>query len=136
VPSDLGRMIPEGVDPFAWAETQLLASPGAVAMRDGKKFRIHTLVPAVKADGSCIHFENGLCAIHEVAPFGCAYFDCGPDPRYEASRDALIAIMREPPDGLYNRIWRFLSKHGLEQQGPEVLRQRMVKELEKKADQR
>lgn len=69
IPADLERMIPEGADPFVWAEKNVLASPGALAMQGGKTFRIHTLVPATKKDGSCIHLaEDGRCLIHEVSP--------------------------------------------------------------------
>src|SRR6266446_1724770 len=80
IPSDLDRMIPIGVDPLTWAEMNLLASPGALVMKNLQFFRIPTLVPSTKADGSCINLTpEGLCSIHETAPFGCAFFDCGPE---------------------------------------------------------
>ena len=63
IPSDLDRMIPRTTDPFRWAESNLLASPGAVAMKNGKLFRIPTLVPATKADGSCINLSANLRSI-------------------------------------------------------------------------
>jgi len=50
VPSDLDRMIPPTVNPLVWAESNLLASPGAKVMKNGLILRIHTLVPAVKKD--------------------------------------------------------------------------------------
>lgn len=128
IPSDLDRLIPFGVDPLAWAETQLLASPGALVARQGQRFRIRTLVPAVDAAGACIHLTaKGRCAIWRVSPFGCAFFDCGPDPRVEASCRALMAVADEwgKPDSLYTHIWLHLQARGLVQFSPEVLRERM-----------
>lgn len=130
-PSDLGRMIPECEHAPTWAETQLLASPGALVSKGGRRFRIHTLVPAVKADGACIHLTaEGRCDIHQVAPFGCAYFDCGPDPRLRASTAALLAVMEEwfRADSLYVEIWIHLHELGLIQEAPEVLIQRIKQE--------
>src|SRR5262245_26676119 len=80
IPADLDRLLEGVADPGKWAEDNLLASPGALAMNTttGRTFRIRTLVPAVKPDGSCIHLtEDRKCAIHENAPFGCAFFSCG-----------------------------------------------------------
>lgn len=126
IPSDLARMIPAGVVPTEWAEGKLLASPGALVSKDGQLFRIRTLVPAVKLDGSCIHLDaEHRCQIHAVAPFGCAFFDCGPE-RGELSHFGLIEVYRAWEDnGLYARIWRHLSREGFEQAAPEVLRQRI-----------
>src|SRR5665213_2208655 len=80
IPSDLDRIIPQGADPFLWAETNLLASPGATALKDGEIIQIPTLVPAIKEDRSCKFLSTlSQCTIHEIAPFGCAFFDCGPE---------------------------------------------------------
>jgi hypothetical protein len=122
IPSDLERMIPSGVDPFEWAESNLLASPGALVMKGYRMFRIHTLVPAVKPDGSCIHLIEGRCNIHAVAPFGCAYFDCGPDTG--VSRMGLIEICKAGSDDLYPRLWAHLEAKGLTQRSAETLRTR------------
>jgi Fe-S-cluster containining protein len=97
IPADLDRMIPptlteEGI--FRWAEQNLRASPGALVgdSATGHTFRIPMLVPAVKKDGSCIHLQpDERCAIHENAPFGCAFFDCGPEPQ-GLSREGLWQI--------------------------------------------
>lgn len=73
IPSDLAAI--RAVVPDL--DDRLLASPGAlVATRDGQRFRIPTLVPARKADGSCVFLTaDKRCAIHAVAPAGCAFFD-------------------------------------------------------------
>lgn len=129
IPADLDRMIPAGADPLPWAETNLLASPGALVQKGTERFRIPTLVPAVKADGSCIHFDRGLCSIHQISPYGCAYFDChmsqpDGDARSHAGLNAIIEAWRAP--SLYQSIWGHLYKLGLKQQSPNVLRDRMA----------
>jgi hypothetical protein len=133
LPSDLGRMIPKNSDPFMWAESNLLASPGALVMKDGHTFRIPTLVPATKADGSCIHLTSGAnCAIHENAPFGCAFFDCGPE-RAGLANKAMTVIFRElsGETSLYREIWLHLNAKGLNQQPCEKLRIRMLEEIKR-----
>ena len=125
IPADLPRLIPAGVDPFAWADANLLASPGALVTRNGEVFRVPTLVPAVKADGSCIHLgEGGRCGVHQDAPFGCAFFSCGPEIPGMSAR-GITAIYRDPPEGLYKRLWARLSYAGKAQERAEVLRGRM-----------
>jgi hypothetical protein len=130
IPADLERLAPNmnWVDLFDWAERNLLASPGALVMKDGELFRIPTLVPAVKADGSCIHLTNGQCGIHENAPFGCAFFDCGPDRRDGIVVASLTAVHKAFLDetSLYRLVWFHLFTKGLRQSAPEVLRKRMA----------
>jgi hypothetical protein len=133
IPSDLTRMIPAGVVPTEWAEGRLLASPGALVLKGGRSFRIHTLVPATKADGSCIHLGAGnRCEIHAIAPFGCAFFDCGPngDEQLELSHRGLIEVWKAwENNDLYARIWRHLDRMGHVQVRPDVLRERMSKAI-------
>jgi hypothetical protein len=117
------------IDPLTWAEENLLASPGAIVSKDGELFRIPTLVPAVKPDGECINLTSkGLCKIHENAPFGCAFFDCGPE-RNQLSHSGLTAVMQAhgetDPPSLYSRIWVHLYCFGHRQLAPEVLRSRL-----------
>lgn len=128
IPADLTRMIPPDVVPTEWAEDCLLASPGALVLKAGRVFRIHTLVPAVKADGSCIHLNaDKRCDIHAIAPFGCAFFDCGPyEAQTERSHLGLIAVMEAwENNDLYARIWRHLDRTGHRQSKPDILRERM-----------
>jgi hypothetical protein len=125
IPADLGRMIPAGADPFRWAEANLLASPGALVAdtRTGQTFHVPTLVPAVKADGSCIHLaEEGRCGIWAVSPFGCAFFDCGPE-RGRISHKGIRAVLDAHNGGeLYTRLWDWLWSSGRRQKGPQELR--------------
>ena len=129
IPSDLERMIPAGIDPYQWADTNLSASPGALVSQSGRQFRIHTLVPAAKPDGSCIHLQDGLCNIHAVSPFGCAFFDCRSLAADSLSAFGLSAIYAAGPDSLYHRLWGHLWATGCRAPGPEVARARMAKAL-------
>lgn len=133
IPADLERMIPPGELPLTWAESNLLASPGALVIKDGKRFRIPTLVPAVREDHSCIHLLEGRCNIHEVSPFGCAFFDC------QSSRSRLaelgLIVLYEAWESyntggksLYCSIWKHLYKQDKVQQRAEVLRNLMASE--------
>lgn len=129
IPSDLERIIPPYVDSFKWAESNLLASPGALLMNShtGKTLRVGTLVPAVKADGSCIHLTvDERCAIHEISPFGCAFFDCR-GLRENLLQDGFLTIREAQGDPMsrYARIWAHLHHMGLVQLRAEVLRERM-----------
>lgn len=127
IPSDLPRMIPPGADPLRWAETNLLASPGAKVMKDGEIFRIGTLVPATKPDGSCMHYQKRGCAIWETAPFGCAFFGCGAQAEDRMTQLGLKQTWdaQRDPASLYSRIWHHLWATGKRQDGPEVTRARM-----------
>jgi hypothetical protein len=130
VPSDLGRLVPPGADPFAWAESNLRASPGALVgdSGTGRHWRIPTLVPAVRADGSCIHLDDaGRCAIHAVAPFGCAFFDCRViDDRAPRTAAILaIAAVHRDPASLYRRLVVHLAGLVLVVDPPEARKTRM-----------
>jgi hypothetical protein len=124
IPADLGRMIPLGVDPLTWAESNLLASPGALVARGTRVFRIPTLVPAVKRNGACIHHVDGMCAIHDVAPFGCAFFDCKTRD-YTLSHRGLLQIAGADVESPYIQIWRHLRSKGLKSRPPETARAAM-----------
>lgn len=127
LPSDLLRLLPCFVDPLEWAEENLLASPGAIAVQGINVFRIPTLVPKTKEDGSCIHLRpDGLCGIHDKAPFGCAFFGCGAPHENWIADKGMMTILEDirKPDSLYLTVWAHLALKGLTQQGPEILRQK------------
>src|SRR5579872_2069214 len=117
IPSDLDRMIPKDVNPIEWAEKNLLASPGALVKRGEDYFRIPTLVPATKSDGSCIHFDNGICLIWESSPFGCAFFDCKQNLKFGTSLSSMglyeIVKACQQPNNIYLVIWEHLNSKGL-----------------------
>jgi Fe-S-cluster containining protein len=78
IPSDLERIAEHLGEPVGpW----LVASPGALVGRmvqgQLQTFRIGSIVPRTVDGGSrCVFLtEDDKCAIHPVAPFGCAFFD-------------------------------------------------------------
>lgn len=80
VPDDLPRLAARlGLSVEALARRYLVASPGALVKdtATGRRFLIGTIVPRRKAySGECVFLTvDGRCRVHEVAPFGCAYFD-------------------------------------------------------------
>jgi hypothetical protein len=131
IPADLSRMIPVDANPLKWAEENLLASTGALVMdsRNGRQFRIFTLVPATKQDGSCVHLtKEGACSIHDVSPFGCAFFDCQSATQEAADLlcRGLLAVQDAFEDAwLYRQIWAHLSLLGRVQRPAEELRREM-----------
>jgi len=130
-PGDIDRMYEATQKKFGaiketklvWAERVLLASAGGVvARRDtGKKMRVPTLVPARDATtGHCIFFNrlNERCTIHEVAPFGCAFFDAKMknkewQERSVAYHNHMISNVWMNPDAEYRMIWEHLDALGL-----------------------
>jgi hypothetical protein len=132
IPADLERMqqqLAPGEDLLAWAQRNLLASPGAVVLCLGQPVRIPTLVPARRADGVCNFLtDSGRCAIHAVAPFGCAFFDAHM-PSAEADRRSkrgLQAVLEAwDTGGLYARLWVMLADAELVAPAPEVARQQL-----------
>src|SRR6266545_3899577 len=75
-----GMLIPDDVpriarylgytDVMEFSRENLLASPGAIVLRDNQQVRIPTLVPQRGADGACKFLQNDLCTIHSVSPYG------------------------------------------------------------------
>jgi predicted DsbA family dithiol-disulfide isomerase len=104
---DIARLCPQGEDVFAWAEQHLQA----VTDRPYPK-----LVPARQANGHCHWYVEGNCAVHENAPYGCAYFDAHQSPAEVEQRSrAVTRATREDAasDGLYHRVWHHLRDLGL-----------------------
>lgn len=96
VPGDLERITAELRATGREAEIEnFVASPGAVIgnRATGKTQRVPTITPARKPDGSCAFLDDaGRCTIHEVAPFGCAYYDDHNITTQEANRRTLWAL--------------------------------------------
>jgi Fe-S-cluster containining protein len=74
-------------------EKLFCASPGALVQDSfGVTRRIGSIVPQTRKQGRCVFLdENDRCKIHEVAPFGCAYFDTHMS-RDTAHRRSLYAV--------------------------------------------
>jgi hypothetical protein len=116
IPSDLERLIPDGVDPFVWSEGHLRASFGSLVPSGGVMKWTPSLVPAKADSGSCHWLKDGRCTVHENSPFGCAFLDQHmtdreAEKRSQAGRDARWDDF--VTDGLYSQIWQHLSERGL-----------------------
>jgi hypothetical protein len=124
-------MMPENnwteAEKIEWARVNLLASPGALVVKDGVMFRIPTLVPAARPSGKCIHLTaDEKCAIHDSSPFGCAYFSCSSILQgdfYHLSNLGLTAVLQAQlnPVSLYYQIWHALWEEGKRAMKPEDL---------------
>lgn len=138
IPADLERMS-KGMgfeDLKAWAMEHLLASPGATVGKIDEvtgrmsTFSIPTLVPARNAAGHCMHYENGLCKIHAIAPFGCAFFDTT-QSHAEAQRRSSIGLTEIAKDftknGPYSEVWRMLEAAGRKGPSPKECRAKVDK---------
>jgi hypothetical protein len=132
VPADLERIRLEVVaneDLMDWARKHLLASPGAKVAQGGRIYRIPTVVPARRPDGACTFLTaEERCAIHAVAPFGCAFFDMhmADVEADRRSRRGLQAIVDAWTHGdLYAQVWLTLHEEGRQAPSPEVCRQQL-----------
>jgi Fe-S-cluster containining protein len=121
IPEDLAAIVPDDVDSMTYIKAHFVASPGATVGQtqpDGrvKLYQIPTIRPAVKPDGTCVFLDNdGLCSIHDIAPYGCAAFD-DHMTRPEGDRrlsDGLVAIHEDRTrNGTYAQAWHYLLIHG------------------------
>jgi len=110
----------------------------------GRVFRIPTLVPQRKPDGSCKFLESDGCAIHTVSPYGCAMFDAHQSPAEANRRSArgLQEIAREwarEARSMYVCLWRMLDAAGLRAVPPEIARlwmQEAVSQTERKSGEK
>jgi hypothetical protein len=106
-PADLPRLCPRGQDVFAWAEQHLRALPD-------KPFP--TLVPVRQPNGHCHWYYSGRCAVHENAPYSCAFFDTHLTD-HDVQRRSAATIQARRKDraakGLYYRVWLHLCREGL-----------------------
>jgi hypothetical protein len=114
VPSDLERLIPDGDDPFQWAEVHLRASPGFEIRNEHGEIilKIPSLVPKRQQNGHCHWLQSGLCSIHADSPFGCAFLSqCQQTKKQAESRNIAARLAREKAfqEGhLYAQIWTHL----------------------------
>lgn len=106
-PPDLIRMAPAGAAVLAWSEQHLRAATDQPFPK---------LIPAQRPDGSCHWLDQGLCAVHADAPFGCAFFDAHMTAEQvrERSRAASQSCVDDAAaEGLYTEVWRHLLARGL-----------------------
>jgi hypothetical protein len=125
--SDLDRLCPPGRDLLAWAEEHLRAVTD-------KPFP--TLVPARQANGHCHWFFAGGCAVHDHAPYSCAFFDAHmTEAEVERRSAATIRARQEDAarQGPYYRVWLHLCQRGLtSRSGDRVALAEEVRELRRR----
>jgi hypothetical protein len=105
--SDLERLCPKERDVFGWAEEHLRAVTD-------KPFP--TLIPARQANGHCHWLYEGRCAVHDAAPYSCAFFDAHMiDDEIERRSTATIRARWEDAanNGVYYQVWLHLCRKGL-----------------------
>jgi hypothetical protein len=106
-PSDLPTLYGQDGDIFAWAEVHLRALVDQP---------YPTLVPARNPQCHCHWYFDGKCAVHDHAPYGCAFFDAHQSDGEVAGRvAATIQACKDDAaaNGLYYRLWRHLCGKGL-----------------------
>jgi Fe-S-cluster containining protein len=89
---------------YDWVKERLWASPGALVKdsNTGKTYRIGTITPRFRK-GRCVFLtEDDKCSIHEVAPFGCAYFDTHMPPSVAMPRS--LFACRNHTDPIYQAL--------------------------------
>jgi len=137
IPADVGRIARHlgFTNLVEFAFRYLLASPGATVMQAGHVFQIPTLVPRRKQDGSCVFLdEQNRCRIHEVSPYGCAFFDVH-QSHAEANRRssrglqdiALRWSARE--SSAYIMLWQLLYAAGFKAAPAHIVRATMKEDL-------
>lgn len=134
LPSDIPRLCKLfNQNPLELAKEHLLASPGALVIYKGQVMRVPTLVPARSACGECKFLKDGLCSIHDDAPWGCAFFDYDM-PDEEANKRAsrgMADLMRNlsQEDSDYKLLWEILWLGGRRASGPEECREQIKKRI-------
>lgn len=96
------------------------------------------LVLAAKPDGSCKFLSaEGACTIHDISPFGCAFFDGhahGSPASDRLVRAGLNQSIEAGPRHLYHRLRRHLIRKGLVSALPELKRAGMRETISQKTE--
>lgn len=134
IPGDIERIhkhVAPDLTREAFAEKYLDASRGATVMIVGcGETNVPTLVPQAKEDGTCIFLgADDRCTIHEVSPFGCAFFDShqteadGSDLSNKAIRGLMGGTL--PGTLEYNSLLQHLRQTGHIAPSPSARKERM-----------
>lgn len=115
-PGDLETMLPADLDhslgePDEWLRENFMASFGAQAFIDGQLTTIPTITPKLGPAG-CVFLQAGRCTVHEVAPFGCGWFDIcnreGNDDEAKVTKAFRAILADRDANGSYIRAWKRL----------------------------
>lgn len=123
----------EYTDVEKFARENLVTSDGArVVTADRRVVSLPTLVPATRANGHCKFLKDGLCTIHPVSPYGCAFLDAHMSDRElgDRSRPLYDDLLRDlESDGPYSRLWALLRSEQLAAPPIETRRYHLAKAL-------
>ena len=137
-PSDIGRLL-EWMDKdtpgFSLAAGLFLAaSKGALIgdLKTGQTYRIPTIVPARHPKTGVCSFlmDDGLCAIHDVAPYGCSHFDTHMS-REEGDRRVYAGLEEITQSKSYAELWRLLFDRGSIAPSPDEGRKKVQAALDR-----
>ena len=124
----------EYTDVEKFARENLVTSDGArVVTTDRRVVSLPTLVPATAGpDGHCKFLKNGLCTIHPVSPYGCAFLDAHMSDKDLSARsrplyDDLLHDLES--DGPYTQLWRSLRSARLNAPPIQTRRYHLAKAL-------
>lgn len=107
----------EYTDVEKFARENLVTSEGArVVTTEGRVVSLPTLVPATQPNGHCKFLKDGLCTVHAVSPYGCAFLDAHMSDQELSGRsrplyDDLLNDLES--DGPYTRLWNLLRDSDL-----------------------
>lgn len=110
-PGDLERIAAHLGKPVQDILHRFWASPGALLMdrTTGEMYRQGTITPKRTNNGRCTFLTNeGLCAIHPVAPAGCALFDTHMSAAEAQPRSQWLAKAQSDPE--YQSVRRCLPE--------------------------
>lgn len=138
-PADLPRLAARlgyGDDIERFARENLHASQGTPVTAPGRRVvTLRTVIPGTKENGACKFLDTaGRCTMHDVSPFGCAYFDAHQSDREDALRtDAMYRAVHDDwqSSGPLSRVWTMLDALGLHALPPETRRYRLEKAMKR-----
>jgi Fe-S-cluster containining protein len=120
IPSDIKRIADflaekSRVDAPADATIFFRASSGtSISIRDRRRNTIHTtmiptITPRTGPNGRCVFLDDAnRCTIHDVAPFGCAFFDMHM-PKEEADKRSWWGVREIAPSEQYKALRAMLA---------------------------
>ena len=102
MPDDLKGYLTEKEGSYRLVNDALLASEGTLVAQIDKRtgetdtFRIPTLVPSSREDGSCTHYKEGKCDVHKDSPTGCKMFNaCASGKKADKQEQVAMQIQQE-----------------------------------------
>jgi Fe-S-cluster containining protein len=84
---------------------KLQASSGATLLgSDGTLYRIETITPAQRDDGSCVFLENDRCTVHDTKPVGCRLFNICSEPSGDEEQQSIRELLEIAKSDEYSEL--------------------------------